>query len=160
MKKIVMGIVVFLMFALPVYAVEFGGKSVFNATFEHGILFITGKNINIKVSEDGTVKKFVPAKWETISGEIFTSTASTFAFMTGSGTWTINSYKEPDEYWIEIKEVGPYTIEYSQQNKLILVSKGRTIDAFKNKVTPFVLRVHTCGKVERLEWKEINKNEE
>ena len=159
MKKLI-SIILFvcMLISVPLWAVEFGVKSDFKVTYDDKVLTVVGKNVTLKVSDSGDVKKLVPERWETItSGGVFLTTPSGWQVLATTATW----YTSPVDYDVfESKVVGPYTVDYSRLNKMLVISTHNTIQTFPTKITPFVLRVQTCGMVEKLEWKEINKNQE
>ncbi len=161
MKKIIgIVMVVFLLLAVSMKAaaVDFGEadyKVVYSP--QDKTLTIEGKYVTLKInSETGTVSKLIPEAWKRISsnnGSFTSLTGTTSNLLLYSSTYgyiTSIGYKS-EPYKVKTEEVGPFKVSYETPEKILII-QGTILKYF-------FLRVHNCGQVEKMEWREINKNE-
>jgi hypothetical protein len=155
MKKFWIVLFVVLFAVTPVFAVDFGDTD-YKVIFKDGELRIAGKKIMLKVNaKTGEVTKLIPETWKTIAGSSghnwYVGSGSILTISGTSAGWI--TVRGPEEkHKKKTEQVGPFTVTYYTPKRELTVTS--------DDLDFFFLRLQNCGQVEKLEWKEINKNEE
>ncbi len=157
MKKIIgIVMVVFLLLAVSAGAVDFG-EADYKVMYspQDKTLTIAGKYVTLSIdSQTGSVSKLIPETWKPISSPYNISSLTAFT-STITGTTSYFSILGPslpkESYKVRREEIGPFTVTYETPEKVLII-QGTILKYF-------FLRVHNCGQVEKMEWREINKNE-